>query len=114
VESDRGELREDRLEVDLAVAERTEAPGAIDPGLEARIDALPAASVELGILDVEGANALRIDIDEGEVVQLLQHEVRGIVVDRAARVIAGALQKHLEGDAVADVFARMDLEAEID
>src|SRR5687767_7222410 len=30
-------LREDRLEVDLAVAERAEAPGAVDPGLVARV-----------------------------------------------------------------------------
>src|SRR5207244_621919 len=36
------------------------------------------------------------------------------VVDRATRVIAGALIEHLEGNAVADVLARMDLVAEVD
>src|SRR6267154_2758028 len=63
---------------------------------------------------VGDADALRIDVDEGEVVQLLQDEMRGIVVDRATRMIAGALVEHFEGDAVADVFARMNLIAEID
>ena len=40
--------------------------------------------------------------------------MRGIVVDRATRVIAGALIEHLEGNAVADILARMDLVAEVD
>ncbi len=40
--------------------------------------------------------------------------MRGIIVDRAARVVAGTLEQHLEGDAVADVLARMDLKTEID
>src|SRR6202011_3366015 len=114
VETDRSHLGEDRLEINLPVAERTEAAGAIDPWLEARIDTLPSRGIELGILHMEGANALRIDVDKGEVIELLQNEVRGIIVDRAARVVAGTLEQHLEGDAVADVLAGMDLEAEID
>ena len=65
VESDCCQPREDRLEVDLPVAERAKAAGAIDPGLEARIDALTAGRIELGVLDVEGANALGIDVDKG-------------------------------------------------
>src|SRR3954468_7944371 len=114
VEPDRGQPGEDRLEIDLPVAERAEAAGAVDPGLEAGIDALPTARIKLGILDMEGADPLRVDIDEVEVVELLQHEVRGIVIDGAARVVACALQEYLEGDAVADVLAGMDLETEID
>jgi hypothetical protein len=80
IKSDRSHPREDRLEVDLAVAERTKAAGPIDPWLEARIDALAAGRIELRILDVEGTNALRINVDEGQVVQLLQNEVRWIIV----------------------------------
>ena len=65
VESDGRQPREDRLEVDLPVAERAKAAGAIDPGLEARIDALPAGRIELRVLDVEGADALGVNVDEG-------------------------------------------------
>ena len=90
VVADRRQFREDPAEVDLPVAERAEAPGAIDPGLEARIDALPAGRIELGVLDVERLDARGIDVDEGEIVELLQQEVRRIVVDVAARVIADA------------------------
>src|SRR5438477_10806244 len=105
VEADGSQPREDCLEVDLPVAERAKAAGAIDPGLEARIDALPAGRIELRILDMEGADALGVDVDEGQIVQLLQDEMGRIVVDRAARVVAGALIEHLEGNAVAYVLA---------
>src|ERR1700730_13893856 len=114
VETDRSHLGEDRFEIDLPIAERTKAAGAIDPWLEARIDPLPSGRIELGILHMEGANALSIDVDKGEVIELLQNEVRGIIVDRTARVVAGTLEQHLEGDAVADVLAWMDLKTEID
>ncbi len=40
--------------------------------------------------------------------------MRRIVVDRAARMVAGALQKHLEGGAVEHVFAGVDFIAEVD
>src|SRR5690606_24125160 len=58
------ELREDAAEIDLAIAQRTEAAGPLGPALIARIDALPAGRVELGILHVEGRDALVIDVDE--------------------------------------------------
>src|SRR5882724_6545436 len=48
-----GELREDRSEVDLAVAERAEAAGAIRPGLEAAIDALASRRIELRIFHMK-------------------------------------------------------------
>jgi hypothetical protein len=85
VESDGGEPREDRLEVNLSVAERAKAAGAIDPRLEARIDALPPGRIELRVLDVEGADAFGVNVDEGQIVQLLQDEMRRIVIDRATR-----------------------------
>src|SRR6266545_4876114 len=114
VESDGSQPREDRLEVNLSVAERAKAAGAIDPGLEARIDALPPGRIELRVLDVEGADSLGVNVDEGQIVQLLQDEMGRIVVDRATRVIAGALVEHLEGNAVAHVLAGMYLIAEVD
>ena len=62
---------------------------------------------------MEGLDALVVDVDEVEVVELLQHEVRRVVVDAAARVIADALEEHLEGRAVEDVLAGVDLVADI-
>ncbi|MDT4857327.1 hypothetical protein FQZ97_917480 [compost metagenome] len=54
-----------------------------------------------------------VDVDELQVVQLLQQEVRGVVVDAAAGMVVDALQKHLEGGAVEQVFARMQFEADV-
>src|SRR5690606_26147901 len=71
-----GELGEDGAEINLAVAERAEATGAVHPALIARIDALTAGRVELGVLHVEGLDALMVDVDVVEIVELLQHEVR--------------------------------------
>src|SRR6478609_631743 len=79
------QLREDRPEIDLAVAEGTEPPGTLRPGLKAGIDALPAARIELGVLHMEHADALVIDVDERQVVELLQQEMAGVVEDVAAR-----------------------------
>ncbi len=109
-----GEPREDADEVDLAVAQRAEPPGALEPGLEARIDALLRARVELGVLDVERPDPLVVDVDEAEIVELLQEEVAGIVVDVAARMVADPLEEHLEGHAVDQVLARMELVADVD
>ena len=108
------ELGEDAAEIDLAVAQRTEAAGPVDPALIARIDALAAVRVELGVLHMEGLDALVIDVDEGEVVELLQKEMRRVVVDVAALVALHRVEEHLEGGAVEHVLARMDLEADVD
>src|SRR6266571_578627 len=66
-----GELREDRLEVHLTIAQGTEPAGAIDPRLESAIRALAAGRIELGVLDVKHADLVVIDVDVLEVVELL-------------------------------------------
>ena len=98
-------------EVDLAVAERTEASSAIDPRLIAAVYALPAVGTELGILYVKHLDALVIQVEIFEIVELLQHEVAGIVKNIAARMIADAFEKHFERRAVVQVLAGMNLEA---
>src|SRR5579871_1135369 len=108
------ELREHAAEIDLPVAKRAEAARPLDPRRIARVDALPAGRVELGVLDVERLDALVIDVDEFEIVELLQHEVRGIVVDRAALVAFERVEKALEGGAVENVLAGMKLVADVD
>ncbi len=101
-----GQFREDGAEIDPAVAERAEASGAFDPRRIAGVDALFAGRVELGVLDVEDLHPLVIDV---EVVELLQHEMRGIVEDVAALVVACRFEEALESRPVEQVFARVDL-----
>src|SRR5690606_6630695 len=109
----RRELREDYAEIDLTVSQRTEAPGAVDPRLIARINPLAAVRIELGILHVESFDPLVIDVDEGEVVEGHQQEVRRIVVDGAAGMTVECVQEHLERCAIEDVLAGMDLEGDV-
>src|SRR5213080_1706067 len=109
-----GELREDRLEVHLTVAQRTEPSGPLGPRLEPAIHALAAGRVELGVLDVKHADPLVIDVDVFEIVELLQHEMAGIVQDVATLVTADAVEEHFEGHSVMQILARMDLEAGVD
>ena len=108
-----GKLGEDAGKIHLAITQGPEPARAVDPALIAGIDALAAVRIELGILHVIGADALVIDVDERQIVELLQQEVRRIVVDLAARVAAERLQEHLEGGAVEDVLAGMDFIADI-
>src|SRR5438552_9034028 len=109
-----GELREDRLEVHLTVAQRTEPSGPLGPRLEPAIHALAAGRVELGVLDVKHADPLVIDVDVFEIVELLQHEMAGIVQDVATLVTADAVEEHFEGHAIVQILARMDIEAGVD
>src|SRR5579871_6663059 len=68
-------LREDRLEIDLAVAERSIPSGALEPSLVAAIDALLRGGIELGVLDVEHLDPVVIGVDEAEIVHALLDEV---------------------------------------
>ena len=108
------ELREDRLEIHLPVAERAVAAGALEPSLIAAVDALLRGRVELGVLDVEHLDAVVIDVDEAEIVHALLDVVAGVVIDVATLVAADGVEEHVEGFAVEHVLARMDLKAEID
>src|SRR5262249_10931970 len=72
-----------------------------------------AVRPELRILHVEGADALVVEIDELEIVELLQDVVTGIEQDVRARVPADRLEKTLEARAVVQVFARVQLEAQV-
>src|SRR6185312_3852412 len=107
------ELGEDRSEIHLTVAERAEASGAIGPGLIAAIDPLASGRIELGILDVKHADALVVEVNVFEIVELLQHEVAGVEEDVAALMPPDALKEHLEGRAVMEILARMDLVADV-
>src|ERR1700722_2472310 len=108
------ELGEDRLEINLAVAERPIAPCALEPSLIAAIDPLLRRRVELGVLDVEHFNAIVIGVDEAQIVHALLDVVAGVVIDVATLVAADGVEKHVEGVAVEHVLARMNFKAEVD
>src|ERR1700712_3453005 len=90
-------LGEDRLEINLPVAERAVAPRPLQPALVAAIDALFRRRVELGVLDVEHLDAVAVGVDETEIVKALFDEVAGVVVDVAAPVAADGVEEHVEG-----------------
>src|SRR5262245_117672 len=108
------ELGEDRLEVHLPIAQGPEAAGAIDPRLEPAVHALAARWIELGVLDVKHADAVVIEVDVLEIVELLQYEVTGIVQEVAPFVSVDAFEEHLEGHPVVQILTGMDLEAGVD
>src|SRR5262245_36643776 len=64
--------REHPPEIDLSVAQGTESSGSLRPRLIPAVDAHPAAGLELGVLDVEAGNALPVEFDELQIIQLLQ------------------------------------------
>src|ERR1700740_1419623 len=69
--------------------------------------------MELRILDVKHLDALVVKIEVLEIIKLLQNEMARIEENITARMIAHALQKHLERRAIVQVFARMKLKAKI-
>src|SRR6185369_12975278 len=97
-------LREDRAEVDLPVAQRAEAPRALDPAAIAAIDTLPPIRTKLGVLHVKGLDALVIDIDEREVVELLQDVVTRIEQYVCAPVVLHGREKTFERHTVVQIF----------
>src|SRR5881394_2442067 len=107
-------LGEDTAEIDLSVAQRAEPPCPVHPALETAIYALPPGRIELRILDVKGFYAVVIDVDIIEIVELLQQEVRRIVEQVRPRVVVHPFEEHLIADAVMQVFAGMNLVADVD
>ena len=63
---------------------------------------------------MEDLDALVVEVDELQVVQLLQHEVRRVVKNARPRVLVHGIQEPLECHPVVHVFAGMDLEAHVD
>src|SRR5580704_5340995 len=74
-----GQFAENRFEVDLAVTQGAKAARAVEPGLVAAVDSLATGGIEFGILYMEHADAVVIDIDIFEVVEALEYEVRRVI-----------------------------------
>jgi hypothetical protein len=54
-----------------------------------------------------------IDVDELEVIELLQQEMRGIVIDAATLVAVELVEKHLKSQTVEHILTGVNLEADI-
>ena len=54
-----------------------------------------------------------IAVDEAEIVEVLQQQVAGVVLQRQPRVAAQFFQQALEGHAVVEILPRMQLEAQV-
>src|ERR1700727_810502 len=106
------ELREDRLEIDLTIAERAVAAGALEPTLVAAIDALLRGRIELGVLDVEHLDAVVIGVDEAQIVHALLDVVAGVVIDVAALVAADGVKKHVESVRLPHLLHRVKFKTE--
>src|ERR1700722_8512722 len=114
VEAVGGELGEDRPEVDLSVSGTAEPSSPLGPRLIGAISARLAVWAEFGILDVEGLDALVVVVNEGEIVERLQHEMGGIVHQGGARMRLDLLEEHLPAIAVVQVLTWVDFVADID
>src|SRR5690606_41955822 len=69
---------ENCTKIDLAIAQRTEAPGTIDPALIPAIDALSTSGVKFRVLDVEHLDAIFANAAIVEIIEALQHRMRRI------------------------------------
>jgi len=107
------ELAEYGFEVDLPVTERTKTTRAVFPCLKATVDPLPPGWPELGVLDVEGLDPVMVDVDVAQIIELLQHEMAGVVQEVRSRMLAHTIEEHLEAGAVAEVFPGVDLVADV-
>ena len=63
---------------------------------------------------MKGLDPLVVDVDEGQIVELLQHEVRRIVEDVRTRVLIHGIEEAFEGDSVVQVFAGVQFVAGVD
>ncbi len=110
----RGQPRKHLLEVHLAVAERTEPARPLLPAEIAAINARFRRGPVFGVLHVKCLDPLRVHINKADVVQALKDEVRGIVIDRHARMVPRSFEELLERSTVIEVLARVQFVGDVD
>lgn len=84
-----------RYQLELRVPEASEPPRTINPVGISAINTLPPSCVELSIFNMKCRNMLMIDVDKIQIVQLLQNEMRRIVIDFYALVILDCIKNGL-------------------
>ena len=105
---------ENPAEIDLAIAQRAEPARPLGPGRIGTIDPGAAIGPELGVLDVERLDPLVIDVDEFQIVELLQHEVAGIIENIGARMVVHRIEEAFESHPVVQVLAGVQLITGVD
>ena len=74
-------------EINLPVAQRTEAAGTISPTGIASVHPCLSIGPKLGVFHMEGLDPFVVEIDELHIIELLQHKMRRVVQDIAARMV---------------------------
>src|ERR1019366_4204761 len=108
------QLAEDGFEIYLPISQGAEATGTIDPILITAVHTRPPVWPELRIFDVECANTLVIKIEEFKIVHLLQNHVAWVVKDICTSMVFDNRKKPIKCGAVMQVFAGMQLIADVD
>src|SRR6266481_1040272 len=108
------QLGKDGLEIHLPVSRRTKPPRSFNPRLIPSINALSSRRTKLRILNMKHLDPFVVEVDEFQIIKLLQHEMARVIQHIASRMLAHALQKHFKRRSIMQVFAGMDLKAQID
>src|SRR5690606_33309019 len=107
------ELGEDRLKIDLTIAQRTEPTRTIYPILIASVYATLSCGIQFRVLNVEHLDKLMIEVDVLEIIEMLQHKVARVVENVRARMFACSFPEALERHAIVKIFARVNFIANI-
>src|SRR5258708_2292682 len=102
-----------RIEINLPISRRTKPPGPINPSLIAPVNALATRRTKLRILHMKHLDPAVIKIDELQIIKLLQHEMARIKKHIASPMIAATLPKHYKRPPIVQMFARMNLKAQV-
>ena len=105
---------EDRGEINLTITQRPKAARPRKPGLIAAVNSLAAIRPEFCVLHVKHFDSFVIDVDVFQIIELLQHEMTGIIENVATLVSAETFEKHLKCDAIVQIFAGVNFKAQID
>ena len=73
--------------IDLTIAQRAEATGPVDPAFITAVSALQRRRVKFRVLNMKHFDPITEVIEKGQVVELLQHEMRRVKQNAATRVM---------------------------
>src|SRR5207248_946674 len=103
------QLGKNAPEIHLPVTQRPEAPRATNPRLISSVNALPSRRMKLRVLHVKHFHSRIVNVEKRQVIELLQNKMAGVEQNVAPLMPAHAIEEHVEGHAVMQVLARMQL-----
>src|SRR5450755_1374614 len=98
----------DGFEIHLSVTERTKPAGTVDPALVSAVYSLFSGRIEFRVFHMEHPDSFVIIINIGEVVELLQNKMRGIIEQAGARMVSYFFQESFIRNSIMQVFPRMN------